>query len=67
MRTGREIGGVALGDFAEARFGAPYWVVHRSDLQTILLDLVRGHPNIQLWFGPQPEAVNETPAGIQAS
>jgi salicylate hydroxylase len=66
MRSGREIGGVALGDFAEARFGAPYWVVHRSDLQTILLDLVRGHPNIQLWFGRSLEAANETPAGTQA-
>ena len=32
----------------EERFGAPYWVVHRADLQTILLDAARGRPGIRL-------------------
>jgi salicylate hydroxylase len=60
MRSGRAIGGIALGSFVEERFGAPYWLVHRSDLQTILLDVVRSHPAIQLWVGRTVEGVEVT-------
>jgi salicylate hydroxylase len=51
IRTGRTIGGVALGAFMRERFGAPYWVIHRSDLQGILLDAVRSEQAIRLLMG----------------
>jgi salicylate hydroxylase len=57
--NGREIGQVALGPFMRERFGAPYWVAHRADLQTILLDAVRSLPSIRLVMGRMVEDVGE--------
>jgi salicylate hydroxylase len=57
IRTGKRIGEVALGSFMRERFEAPYWVVHRADLQTILLDAVRSEPSIRLVMGRTVEAV----------
>jgi salicylate hydroxylase len=51
MRSGGAIGAVALGHTMRERFGAPYWVVHRADLQTLLLDAVRSEPGIRLLMG----------------
>jgi salicylate hydroxylase len=59
IRSGREIGQVALGAFMRERFGAPYWVVHRADLQTILLDAVRSEPSIRLIMGRNVERVGD--------
>lgn len=42
---------MTLGRTARERFGAPYYVVHRGDLQTILLDAVRSLPQVRLVFG----------------
>jgi salicylate hydroxylase len=44
-----------LGDFARQRYGAPYWVVHRGDLQAVLLHAVRAHPAITLELGTRVE------------
>ena len=57
IRSGKRIGEVALGAFMRERFEAPYWVVHRADLQTILLDAVRSEPSIRLVMGRRVEAV----------
>jgi salicylate hydroxylase len=58
--SGREIGRIALGAFMRERFGAPYWVVHRADFQTILLDASRSNPAIRLMMGRTVEdAVTE--------
>ena len=59
IRSGKRIGEVALGAFMRERFEAPYWVVHRADLQTILLDAVRSEPSIRLVMGRTVEAVEE--------
>ncbi|MCB5176631.1 FAD-dependent oxidoreductase [Microvirga lenta] len=59
VKSGREIGQVALGPFMRERFGAPYWVAHRADLQTILLDAVRSLPSIRLVMGRMVEDVRE--------
>jgi salicylate hydroxylase len=59
LQSGREIGRVALGRFMKATFGAPYWVVHRADLQTILLDAVRSQPSIRLVMGRNVEAATD--------
>src|SRR6187551_138905 len=34
--TGRDIVRIPLGAGAEQRYGAPYWVIHRADLQGVL-------------------------------
>jgi len=34
--SGREIARLPLGEAAEQRYGAPYWVIHRGDLQAAL-------------------------------
>jgi salicylate hydroxylase len=42
---------VPLGIYAQQRYGAPYWMIHRGDLQTVLLDAARGNPDIALRLG----------------
>lgn len=59
LTRGTRIGEVALGSFMRERFGAPYWVIHRADLQTILLDAVRSRPNIRLVVGREVNDVQE--------
>ena len=51
LRTGAEIGSVALGVAMRERFGAPYLAIARADLHTALLDAVRGRPDIRLLVG----------------
>ena len=47
----RKITHVPCGGFAEDRWGAPYGVMHRADLQKLLLHAVTAHPNCQLHLG----------------
>jgi salicylate hydroxylase len=54
-RSGREVTRLPLGDAATARAGAPYWVVHRADLQAALQAEVSEHPDIELRLGCQFE------------
>lgn len=41
------------------KFGAPYWSIHRADLQTILLDAVRGLGTVRLIFGRKVSAIKK--------
>jgi salicylate hydroxylase len=50
-RRNREIARLRLGAEAERRYGAPYWMIHRGDLQAALLDEVRAHRAITLALG----------------
>jgi salicylate hydroxylase len=59
QRSGAVIGGVALGASMRERFGAPYLVIHRADLQTILLDAVRSRATIRFLMGRSVEAVED--------
>ncbi|MCY0147019.1 FAD-dependent monooxygenase [Hoeflea sp. G2-23] len=43
-RSLRTITGVPCGEFATRRWGAPYGVLHRADLQRLLLDAVKAEP-----------------------
>jgi len=52
---GRDIVQMPLGDFAQRRYGAPYWVVHRADLQAMLVGAARAHPDIVLRLGARAE------------
>ncbi|HKM88865.1 MAG TPA: FAD-dependent monooxygenase [Xanthobacteraceae bacterium] len=53
--TGREIVRMPLGEAAEQRYGAPYWVIHRGDLQAALAAAVSGHLDITVKLGVRVE------------
>ncbi|HEY0220213.1 MAG TPA: FAD-dependent monooxygenase [Afipia sp.] len=63
-RTGKEIGRIPLGEDATFRYGAPYWLVRRADLQSALLAKVKDHPDIDLRLGAQFEDVATYPKGV---
>ncbi len=50
-RAGGEIARLPFRDNTSGRAGAPYWVIHRADLQAVLLDAVRAHADIDLRLG----------------
>src|SRR4051812_5212543 len=54
-RSGGEIAQLPLGELATARAGAPYWVVHRADLQAALQARVEESADIELRLGWQFE------------
>ena len=54
-RAGGEIVRLPLGEAASMRAGAPYWVIHRGDLQRALRAQVDDHPDIELRLGCQFE------------
>jgi salicylate hydroxylase len=56
-RSGGEVARLPLGDAASARAGAPYWVMHRADLQAALQAHVSDNPDIELRLGCQFEDV----------
>ena len=51
-RNGQEIGRIPLRE-AAARYGAPYWVMHRADLQAALAAKVAQTPGIELRLGAE--------------
>jgi salicylate hydroxylase len=64
VRTGKEIGRIPLGEAATFRYGAPYWIVRRADLQAALVAHVKSHPDIDLRLGAQFEDVAVYPKGV---
>jgi salicylate hydroxylase len=54
-RTGRVLARAPLAGVAQKRYGAPYWVIHRADLQTVLLDAIRAQPEIAVHLGTRVE------------
>jgi salicylate hydroxylase len=63
-RAGGEIARLPLGEAATFRVGAPYWVVHRADLQAALQAEVNDHPDIDLRLGCQFEDVAPHAKGL---
>jgi len=63
-RSGGEIARLPLGDAATLQAGAPYWVVHRADLQAALQAEVNDHPDIELRLGCQFEDVGTHAKGL---
>ena len=49
--SGRMLARAPLGADVEARYGAPYWVIHRGDLQAALVEAVAATPDIALHLG----------------
>ena len=50
-RNGRAITSIPLGSSAEARYGAPYWVIHRADLQAALIGTLQETADFTLRLG----------------
>lgn len=65
--TSREIARVPLGTEGTRRWGADYLVIHRADLQSILLDAVKAHPAIRLHLGLAIEHVRQHAGGVTIS
>jgi salicylate hydroxylase len=53
--SGGQLARIPLGEFAEQRYGAPYWSIHRGDLQAALVEAVRANPDIALKLGTRFE------------
>ena len=53
--SGREIVRIPLGAEAERRYGAPYWVLHRADLQAALAGAARITQDIVVQLGVRVE------------
>jgi salicylate hydroxylase len=63
-RAGGELLRLPLGEAAGQRAGAPYWVVHRADLQGALAAQVADHPDIALRLGATFEDVAAHAKGL---
>jgi salicylate hydroxylase len=63
-RAGGEISRLPLGEAVSSRAGAPYWVVHRADLQTALQGAVNDNPDIELRLGCQFEDLTAHAKGL---
>lgn len=63
-RDGGEIARLPLGEAANFRAGAPYWVVHRADLQAALQAEVNDNPDVELRLGCQFEDVTAHAKGL---
>jgi salicylate hydroxylase len=55
-RSGRVLARMPLGAAAEQRYGAPYWIIHRGDLQGALRAAAQANPDIILRLGTRVEA-----------
>ncbi|WP_192246268.1 FAD-dependent monooxygenase [Mesorhizobium silamurunense] len=62
--TSRELARVPLGQAGEQRWGAPYLVAHRTDLQAALTARVAEHPKIQLVTGARVTGIAVAPQDI---
>ena len=62
--SGREILRIPLGATAAQRYGAPYWVIHRGDLQTALAGAAAQERDIALKLGMRMEDFATHPSGV---
>jgi salicylate hydroxylase len=62
---GRRLARIPLGEAALKRYGTPYCLVHRADLQAALLAAARGDNRIAIELGVTVETVAECPGGLQ--
>lgn len=62
--NGREIVRVPLGKTAAARYGAPYWVIHRGDLQAALVGAAAQQLDISIKLGLHVDDIAVHPNGV---
>ena len=63
-RSGRDIVRVPLGETAAQRYGAPYWVIHRADLQAVLTTAIAENPDVTLRLAARVEDFVIHPHGL---
>lgn len=63
-RSGREVARIPLGAAATRHYGAPYWILHRADLQATLAAHATAHPGIALRLGTAFEDVASSSYGV---
>ena len=66
-KTARVLARAPFGATAAERYDAPYWVIHRGDLQTVLLESVRAHPGIALTLGTRVDDFAHDGNGVTIS
>jgi salicylate hydroxylase len=64
--SGREIVRIPLGQEIERRYGAPYWTIHRGDLQSALAAAVADEQDITLRLGLRVEEFAAHVKGVTA-
>jgi salicylate hydroxylase len=64
--AGKHLARIPLGIIAQERYGAPYWVIHRGDLQTALIDAARANPKITLTLNSEVERFTPDADGVTA-
>lgn len=63
-RTGRLLTSIPLGETALRRYGSPYCLIHRSDLQAGLLEAARRSASIDLHLGAEVHEIRATAHGV---
>lgn len=66
-RTMRELARVPLGEAAEKRWGAPYLVLHRADLQSALMSHATRHADITITTAASVRDMAVHPLGVTSS
>jgi salicylate hydroxylase len=66
-KNGHEIVRMPLGETAALRYGAPYWAIHRGDLQAALARAVAQRLDIRLKLGAHVDDCVAHPNGITVS
>jgi len=64
-RSGGEVTSLPLGASFAARYGAPYMVVHRADLQSALLTAANARGSIDIRLGVAIKAIRDTSDGVE--
>jgi len=65
-KSGKQLASIPLGIAFEDKYEAPYLVIHRSDLQDILLSACKNHPEITINMGCEIVDAVSHPNGITA-
>ena len=63
---GKALADLTLGPAIATRYGAPYWVVHRADLQKALLETAGTFDGITVETGFRLVSADNSPAGVRA-
>lgn len=64
--SGEELAVLPLGRWIAERHGAPYWVAHRKDLQSALLERARAQPLVRISTGVKLGEVAEFRSSVMA-
>ncbi|WP_299481284.1 FAD-dependent monooxygenase [uncultured Roseibium sp.] len=59
--SGRQLARVELGKFIHERHGNPFWVIHRADLQRVLLEKAKETPGITLRLSSEVKDLTASP------